>query len=86
MAKDDKADGKIKAIEKIDSVLGLNLLKRDKVDIPSSVQSLIDEREVARKLKDWNKSDEIRTKIKKLGFIVLDGKDGPIIEKVGKNI
>lgn len=85
LVRDEKADGKVKTIEKIDSVFGLNLLKREKVEVTKEVQSLIEEREIARKLKDWKKSDDLRNEIKRLGFIVLDGKEGPIIEKIAKS-
>ncbi len=82
LVRDEKAEGKVNTIKKMDEVFGLELFKREKVDVPSDVKELLDEREVARKLKDWNKSDEIRAKIKKLGFAVLDGKDGVRIEKI----
>ena len=76
MLRDEKAVGKIKTIEKMDSILGLNLLKREEIEIPAEVGKLVDEREKARGLKDFKKSDEIREKIQKLGYKIDDTKDG----------
>jgi len=42
---------------------------------------LADERFLARKNKDWAKSDELRDKIAELGYIVKDAKDGYNLEK-----
>jgi len=49
--------------------------------IPSEVIALADERFLARKNKDWAKSDELRDKIAELGYIVKDAKDGYNLEK-----
>lgn len=80
--RDDRAVGKIKTIKKMDEVLGLNLLKKEKLEISSDVKKLLIEREKARKAKDWKKSDEIRDEIKKNGFNVLDSSDGQKLEKI----
>jgi len=83
LLKDKKVSGKAKLeiIKKIDSVLGLDLLKAEKIDVPEDVKKLVDEREEARKSKDWKKADELRDKINKLGFVIDDTEDGSIIEK-----
>ena len=75
-------DGKYQTIKEIDSVLGLNLLIKKELSIPKEVQNLVKERGIARQSKDWKKSDELRDKIIKLGFSVLDGKDGSQLEKI----
>ena len=82
LVRDEKAKGKVKTIEKIDEVLGLNLLKKEENKIPKEVTNLVKEREEARKNKDFQKSDEIRDKIKELGFAVLDSKEGVRVEKI----
>ncbi|VVB82501.1 Cysteine--tRNA ligase [uncultured archaeon] len=69
------------AIE-FDRVFGLNLEKEEKIETPKEVKKLVEEREDARKKKDWKKSDEIREKIKKLGFALDDTKDGYKIRKI----
>jgi len=74
--------GKIGAIKKMDEVLSLDLLIKNKIEIPTEVEKLIDQRKVARKNKDWAKSDELRDEIIKLGFDIKDSKDGVIISKI----
>ncbi len=68
---------------KFDEVLGLDLknFKEEKVKIPLAVQKLAEERELARKNKDWKKSDELREKIKELGYVVGDTKEGYVVSK-----
>jgi cysteinyl-tRNA synthetase len=41
-------------------------------NIEEEIKKLIKEREKARKIKDWNKSDQIRDKLKKKGIILED--------------
>ena len=44
-------------------------------DIPAQVKAVAEERLLARKNKDWAKSDELRDKINALGYDIKDGKD-----------
>ncbi len=81
LVRDEKAQGKIGTIKEIDKVLGLDLLKKEKVDVPEEVMRLVKEREDARNNKDWNKSDELRDKINKLGFNIADTKEGSLVNK-----
>jgi len=80
LVRDEKAEGKYPTIQKIDEVFGLNLLEKEKVKIPEEVKKLLQEREIARKDKDYKKSDELRDKINKLGFLVNDTKEGTILK------
>jgi cysteinyl-tRNA synthetase len=82
LVRDEKAIGKIKTIEKMDSVFGLKLLEKETIDIPDEVKKLIDEREKARQNKNFKLSDELREKIKEKGFIVADSKEGQKINKI----
>ncbi|AGF97323.1 cysteine--tRNA ligase [Methanosarcina mazei] len=50
-------------------------------EVPDEVIRLVEEREEARNIKDWKTSDAIREKIKSLGYIVQDTKEGPKIKK-----
>jgi len=79
--RNENASGKIKTIKKIDSVLGLDLLRKDKLSIPDEVKKLVQEREDARKKKDWARADILRRKISEEGFQVSDTFEGPKIEK-----
>jgi cysteinyl-tRNA synthetase len=62
-----------------DKVLGLNLSKMDR--IPQEVTKLAKEREIARKNKDWEKSDILRDKIYGFGFLIKDTKEGYKLKK-----
>src|SRR3989344_7549280 len=63
---------------KFDKVLGLNLnkLKKEKIKIPAEVKKLAELRLISRNNKDWKKADELREKIKELGDVVGDTKEG----------
>ncbi|PYI79989.1 MAG: cysteine--tRNA ligase [Verrucomicrobia bacterium] len=47
------------------------------IDIPAEVTKLKEERENARREKNWKRSDELRERISALGWEVRDTKDGP---------
>jgi len=82
LVRDKDAKGKLATIKKIDEVFGLDLLKKEKINVPVEVKKLVKEREKARKVKDFEKADEIREKIKKLGFKIDDTKEGSKLSKV----
>ena len=63
-----------------DRVLGLEIDKKEEIQIPEEVMQLIQQRVEARKNKDWAESDRLRDKINELGFIIKDSKDGYSIE------
>ena len=83
MLRDSKAGGKTEAIRKMDSVFGLGLLEKDDEIIPEKIKELVRERERSREEKNWKKSDELREKIKSLGFSVEDTGKGSIVKKAG---
>lgn len=79
---------KMGSLIKMDQVLGLNLadwkagnkeLTLDK--LPDNVQELIRERQILRKNRQFTKADHLRNKIKKLGYEIIDNKDGTIIKR-----
>ena len=75
---------KLATILDFDKVLGLNLgkIKKEKQKIPKEIQKLVKEREKARKNKDWQKSDELRNKIRDLGYIVEDTATNTGVKKI----
>ena len=81
LLRDEKAPGKLKTIEEMDKVFGLKLLERKKLEIPEKIQELANEREKARKNKDWKLADKIREEIKENGYLVEDSTEGPKISK-----
>ena len=82
LLRDKKASGKIQTIAKMDDVFGLDLLKQEKINIPKEIDELISERENARAEKDYKKADEIRNKINKLGYNIMDTNEGAKISKL----
>jgi len=89
------ANGILNLLKNFDEVLGINLTKaRDSITItktlkyeikkfpfPQEILNLVKERENYRKEGLWQKADEIRRKIKKMGYLVQDTKKGPKIKK-----
>lgn len=77
-------------IRKTYSLLGL--FKKDareylqtyakKEDVPAEVKAVAEERKAARAEKNWAKSDELRDKLKTLGYAVKDSKDGYELTKI----
>lgn len=64
-----------------DKVFGIGLENLKKEIIPEEIIKLAEEREVARKNKDWNKSDELRKKVEKLGYEIKDTESGYKLNK-----
>ena len=81
VAKNEKKSKKFaELLLDFDRVLGLKIDKKD--DIPEEVLKLLEERNTARKEKDWKKSDELRDKIQEYGYRIEDTKDGTNIERM----
>ena len=76
IVRDEKAEGKYQTIKKIDEVFGLKLLEKEKIKIPKEIQKIIEEREKARKNKDWKKADELREDLKNEGYLIDDTESG----------
>ena len=65
-----------------DTVFGLGLGEIHEEIIPEEVTRLVEEREHARKEKEWQKSDDLRTQIESLGYEVKDTENGTKISKL----
>ncbi len=77
-------------INELDSVLGLGLEKHRAAsaseEVPTAVKALGEEREQARRSKNFKRADEIRHELDALGYEIRDSKAGPVItakRKVG---
>ena len=70
-----------KLLLKFDEVLGLQLDKEEILEIPDEIQKIIEERNDARKNKEWAKSDELRDLLKEKGYIVKDTANGTEVSK-----
>jgi len=80
--KDDNVLGKTSTLKKMDEVLGLNLLEKEKIKVPTTVRNLVKLREAARRNKNWERADMLREKIQKHGFKVDDTEKGSKIVKL----
>ena len=69
---------------KFDTVLGLKIAKEEKneIQIPEEILKLVEERNIARKEKNWQESDRIRDLLQEKGYAVKDTKEGTKICKV----
>ena len=74
---------KLALIEKFDTVLSLDLLKEDSVldeSLDSEVMALIEERNNAKKNKDFIKADNIRDELLNRGIKLIDTREGTTYE------
>jgi cysteinyl-tRNA synthetase len=60
-----------------DQVLGLDLTRAPEIrELPSELKVLLEEREAARKAKDWARSDELRATLENAGLEISDSASG----------
>ena len=61
-----------KELEEMDKLLGLGikLLAAEMQEIPEEIIALQEERNKAREAKEWSRSDQLRTQIESLGYII----------------
>jgi len=71
----------LKLLYDLDTVLGLGLKNIKREVIPARIRALARERDEHRAQKNWAKSDELRNKIKSLGYLVKDTPDGAKISR-----
>ena len=74
------ADDALETMKDFNSVLGV--VNFEQKEIPKEIIDLANEREEARKAKDWEKSDEIRDELKSKGYVIEDTKQGPRCRKI----
>lgn len=73
----------LQTLIKFDKVFGLKLHEIEEIrhEIPPTVETLLNDRAIARTDKNWSESDRLRDEIAKLGFDVLDTNEGQKVEK-----
>jgi cysteinyl-tRNA synthetase len=77
-----EADEKVKLLLDFDRVFGFGLktiieMKNDENSIiPVEITALAEAREDARKNKEWDKADALRSEIAQRGYEIKDGSDG----------
>lgn len=75
---------KLYLIEKFDSVLGLNLLKKNEIDenMKSYIEEKLKLRAEAKEEKNYALADEIRNELLEKNIIIKDTKEGTVYEKM----
>ena len=70
-------------ILEFDSVLGLfkTGFPEELETIPAEVEALVEERQRARKARDYQRADTLRAKIEQAGYIIEDTADGVRLRK-----
>ncbi|MFH0808667.1 MAG: cysteine--tRNA ligase [archaeon] len=82
LLRDEKANGKVGAVKKMDEVFGLGLFSEDEVEVPSEILKIVKERELTRREKNWKRSDLLRNEIVKMGWKIKDVGNGFELERV----
>ena len=75
----EAASAAMKSLEAICDVLGI--LSRKEEELPPEIAEFVRERAEARKEKNWAKSDELRDRIIRAGYILEDTKQGQKVRK-----
>ncbi len=68
---------KYSLVLEFDKIFVLDLAKKKKKKIPKQIHELVKKREGYRKKEQWQKADEIRKKLEKIGYQIEDTKKGP---------
>jgi cysteinyl-tRNA synthetase len=68
------------AWDKVDSVLGIGA--PNEIAVPAELTALLEERQAARKAKDFKRADAIRDELKAKGWIIEDTPKGPKLKKL----
>ena len=71
----------LNTLKELSSVLGI-MTKEAEEKLPEEIQQMADERALARKNRDWKRSDELRDALKAAGYAVEDTKQGQKINKL----
>jgi cysteinyl-tRNA synthetase len=77
----NKGENLSSAVYKIGTILGVDF-KPQKAKVPLAIKKLVQDREKARKAKDWKKADKIRTQLKKKGWLLEDSAKGAKVKRI----
>ena len=75
----DEAMHCLELLKEMDRVLGICIF--DDELVPKEIQALVQERLTARREKNWQRSDELREQISKLGYLIEDTPQGSRAKK-----
>jgi len=68
----------LRTINDLGSIFGLFQREKEKAELPEKARVLIEERDRARKQRDWKRADEIRERLRKMGISLRDSPEGTI--------
>ena len=76
------AETALRTINELGSIFGLFQEEKEEANVSDIARALIAERDQARKQRNWNRADEIRGQLKKMGIALQDSPKGtvPILE------
>ncbi len=74
-----QAAAALAAWQRVDGVLGLGRKRGE--DAPAEIVALLEQRQAARKAKDFKKSDAVRDELKAKGWLIEDTPKGPKLRK-----
>jgi len=78
--KGPQAAAALESWKRVDEVFGLGSAATD--EVPAEVLVLVEERQAARKAKDFKRSDVVRDQLKALGWVVEDTPKGPRVKRL----
>lgn len=82
VARGDPDPAAFQVLMEFDRVLGLDLDREpQEVEVPLEVRRLVEEREAARRAREYVKADQLRAKVAGLGYAIEDMKEGPRVRK-----
>ena len=77
-------EGAQKTLDLMDEIVGVLGLLMEKPDsgIPQGILDMADQREAARKERDWAEADRLRALVTEAGYSIEDTKEGPLVKKL----
>jgi cysteinyl-tRNA synthetase len=78
--KPGEAAAVLQAWQRLDTVLGLGMPQR--ADAPADIVALAEQRQAARKAKDFKRADQLRDELKAKGWVVEDTPRGPKLKQI----
>ncbi len=83
----------IQCLDRFDAIFGISYVpegdfeeeeETETVAIPSEVTAMLEERNVARSMKDFELADSLRDRISSAGFLIVDTPTGAVLERKAK--
>ncbi len=77
-----KSAAGVKLLKELGDILGIFYKEKEEINIPAEIQEIIQQRDQARKNKDWAAADKLKNEIIAKGWQVKDSQEGTRVEKV----